>query len=172
MAKTTTLNTLTKEARYMAVYTCGRCGGAVVAESTYEDGMAISIFPSPESPDAAIPERARAYMRQALASIHAPAGAVMLSASAVDAMLQAKGLRAGSLYARIDQAAAVHLITADMAEWAHEVRLDANEQRHSDIEAPMATPEDASRLLSFTAALAQFLFVLPARVASGRRGRS
>ena len=62
----------------------------------------------------------------------APAGAVMLAASSVDAMLKEKGYNEGSLYARIGQARDDHLITADMAEWAHEVRLDANDQRHAD----------------------------------------
>ena len=56
----------------------------------------------------------------------------MLAASAVDAMLKVKGYKDGSLYQRIKDAAAGHIITADMATWAHQVRLDANDQRHAD----------------------------------------
>ena len=51
----------------------------------------------------------------------------MLAASAVDSMLKEKGYKDGSLYKRIEQAAGDHLITAEMASWAHEVRLDAND---------------------------------------------
>ncbi len=104
--------------------------------------------------------------------MHAPAGAVMLTASSVDAMLKAKGYKDGSLYARIEKAAEDHLITKDMRDWAHEVRLDANDQRHADEEAPLPSNADADRSLTFANALAEFLFVLPAKVAEGRAGGS
>jgi len=91
----------------------------------------------------------------------------MLAASSVDSMLKLKGYKEGSLYARIEQAAKDHLITADMAKWAHDVRLDANDQRHADDNAPLPTFEDAKRCVDFAQALAQFIFVLPARVQRG-----
>ena len=126
------------------------------------------MWPSPRTVHDSIPERARAFLEQAIASIHAPAGAVMLTASAVDSMLKEKGLKTGSLYKRIDQASAEHLITAEMAEWAHEVRLEANDQRHADDEAVLPNEADAQKAVDFALALAQFLFVLPSRVAQGR----
>lgn len=92
----------------------------------------------------------------------------MLTASAVDAMLKAKGYTDGSLYRRIDEAAQAHLITAEMAAWAHEIRLDANDERHADEAADLPTKEDAEKVIEFASALAQFLFVLPARVERGR----
>jgi hypothetical protein len=119
--------------------------------------------------DPAIPERAREYLRQAADSVQAPAGAVILAASAVDAMLKAKGYRDGSLYRRIDGAAADHVITFDMARWAHAVRLDANDQRHADDSGPLPNVADANRALTFAFALAQFMFVLPAMVETGIR---
>jgi hypothetical protein len=118
--------------------------------------------------DEDIPSMARAYLEQAANSIHAPAGAVMLAASAVDAMLKAMGLSNGSLNARINEAAATHLITAEMSAWAHEVRLDANDQRHADADMLLPTANDARKALDFAFALGQFLFALPARVARGR----
>ncbi|MCD9047084.1 DUF4145 domain-containing protein [Alterluteimonas muca] len=101
-------------------------------------------------------------------SRHAPAGAVMLAASSVDAMLKSKGYTAGSLYTRIDQAATDHIITSDMAAWAHEVRLEANGQRHADDNAALPTSADAERVIDFVRALAELMFVLPARVERGR----
>src|SRR5690606_11735803 len=117
--------------------------------------------------DSAIPERAREYLQQALNSLGAPVGAVMLAASAVDAMLKAKGLTSGSLYTRIDRASEEHLITQEMAQWAHEVRLDANDQRHADETAALPGRANAERCLDFALALAQFMFVLPSRIQRG-----
>lgn len=127
------------------------------------------IWPSPQVVAEAVPTRARDFLSQAIASIHAPSGAVMLTASAVDAMLKEKGFREGSLYSRIDAAATAHLITSEMAAWAHEVRLDANDQRHADETAEMPSAADASKVIEFANALAQFLFVLPARIERGRK---
>lgn len=128
----------------------------------------LEVWPAPQTVHDSIPQRARTFLQQAISSIAAPSGAVMLAASAVDAMLKDKGLKEGNLYTRIGKASAEHLITAEMAEWAHEVRLDANDQRHADEEGPMPDEADARKSIEFTLALAQFLFVLPARVADGR----
>jgi hypothetical protein len=92
----------------------------------------------------------------------------MLTAASIDAMLKEKSYKTGTLYSRIDQAARDHLITTEMAEWAHEVRLDANDERHADESRGLPGEQDALRAIDFARALAEFLFVLPARVASGR----
>ena len=91
----------------------------------------------------------------------------MLSASSVDAMLKEKGYKEGSLYSRIDKAVSDGAITADMAVWAHEIRLDANDQRHADDNAGLPTQEDAERCIEFAKALGQFMFVIPRRVSRG-----
>ena len=133
-----------------------------------EDGGEITeIYPEPSRVNEDIPERARTYLEQAVNSIHAPIGAVILAASAVDAMLKEKGYKKGDLYPRIEQAAKDHLITEGMSQWAHQVRLDANAQRHADDSTPLPTTEDAKRSIDFAKALGQFLFVLPARVTRG-----
>ena len=159
--------------RLWSTYVCQSCGGQTMTVSKYDQvqevfGSIVEIWPSPRTVDGSVPERAKSFLEQAITSISAPAGAVMLTASAVDSMLKEKGLKAGSLYKRIDQAAAEHLITADMAAWAHEVRLEANDQRHADEEAALPNEADAQKGIDFALALAQFLFVLPSRVAQGR----
>jgi hypothetical protein len=83
-------------------------------------------------------------------------------------MLKDKGYKEGSLFTRIDSAAKDHLITAEMAAWAHEIRLDANDQRHSDEAVALPSAAEAAKAVEFANALAQFLYVLPARVARGR----
>ena len=153
--------------RFWRVYRCQRCGGLVTAAARGWDQAIIELYPPAVGVDLAIPERARAYLQQAVNTLHAPAGAVMLAASAVDAMLKSKSYKDGSLYARIDQAVKDHMITQEMARWAHEVRLDANDQRHADESVPLAAPDDAKRCVEFALALGQFIFVLPARVQRG-----
>jgi hypothetical protein len=130
------------------------------------------MWPAPQAVADELPQRAKDYLSQAVASIHAPVGAVITAASAVDAMLKTKGYKDGNLYSRIDKAAEDHLITNEMAAWAHEIRLDANDQRHADNDAPLPTSEDALKVIEFARALGQFLFVLPARVERGRKGQA
>jgi uncharacterized protein DUF4145 len=169
-------NTVTRDsegqsAKNWAVYKCSRCGGLVTGWALESSNLQPprGTFPGESQLDESIPHRARNYLNQARSSIHAPAGAVMLAASSVDAMLKNKNYTKGSLNDRIDKAAADHLITAEMAAWAHEIRLDANDERHADELAPLASTGDAEKALEFATALAQFLFVLPARIERGRK---
>jgi len=158
--------------RCWAIYWCGSCGGAVLTSAPAPQGSPpqniADIWPSPLSVADEIPGRAREYLEQAIACIHAPSGAVMLTASAVDSMLKEIGFSQGTLYSRIDEATKQHKITPDMAKWAHEVRLDANDQRHADDNAALPTEADATRVVEFARTLAQLLFVLPAQVSRGR----
>ena len=157
--------------RYWRIYKCTRCGGVVLAGGQSNNHSApTEIYPKPSQVDASLPPIAKEYLTQAVNSIHAPAGSVMLCASSVDAMLKDKGYDdpKQSLYKRIEKAAADHLITESMKDWAHEIRLDANDQRHADQGATLPTTADAQRNIEFAQALGQFLYALPARVAQGR----
>lgn len=156
--------------RFWAIYQCYSCGAMVMAMSLGDHNSDIAqIWPEREVVSEAIPARAKEFLAQALASLHAPAGAVMLTASAVDAMLKDKSFKDGSLNSRIDAAAKAHLITEEMAAWAHEIRLDANDQRHADETSPLPNSADAEKAIEFAKALGQFLYVLPARVSRGRK---
>ncbi len=153
--------------RFWSSYFCKRCGGAVIASAYLENQEVVEVFPNLPEVDESVPEKPKEYLTQAINSKSAPAGAVMLTASAVDAMLKAKQYTSGSLYSRIDNAVNKHLITPEMAKWAHEIRLDANDQRHADEEATLPTSEDAEKVINFALALAEFLFVLPAKIQRG-----
>lgn len=153
--------------RSWGIYECNSCGGIVIAAAATLGETVTEYYPESKAPDGDIPARPRDFLKQAMDSIHAPSGAVMLAASAIDAMLKIKGYKDGNLNARIEQAATDHLITEDMKLWAHDVRLDANDERHADEAASMPTRADAERVIDFAAALAEFLFVLPSRVRRG-----
>jgi hypothetical protein len=149
------------------MYMCNRCGGVVTAWSYKGSSSIQEMYPEPIAVEEAIPKRAKEYLEQAISSISAPAGAVMLAASSVDAMLKDKGLTEGNLYGRINQAVKENLITEGMSHWAHEVRLEANDQRHADNESTLPTSDDARKLIDFVQALGTFLYVLPAKVERG-----
>ena len=153
--------------RTWKVYICQRCGGVVVANCTTENRVVKSIFPTPETVNEILPLRVKTYLQQAIDSVFAPAGSVMLCASAVDAMLKEKGYLEGNLYPRIKKATEDRLLTEDMAKWAHQVRLEANDQRHSDEDSSIPTVEEARQCIKFTQTLAELLFVLPAKVNRG-----
>jgi hypothetical protein len=82
--------------RHWGIYQCQRCGSVVTAASnTGTDGHVTEIYPSASKVEDALPAKAKAYLEQAINSRHAPAGAVILAASAVDAMLKERVIRTG-----------------------------------------------------------------------------
>jgi hypothetical protein len=149
------------------VYVCSRCGRLVTAAAKHWNLQVMEYYPKLDTIDENIPTPARDYLEQANDTLHAPAGSILLCGSAVDSMLKLKGYKEGSLNTRINQATNDHLITKEMSDWAHRVRLGANEQRHSDETAGLPTIENAQHSLDFAKALGQFLFVLPSRIEKG-----
>jgi Domain of unknown function (DUF4145) len=87
-----------------------------------------------------------------------------MSAAAIDAMLKHKGLTDGTLHKRIGEAVSKGLITQGMADWAHVVRLGANDTRHADVAAEPMTPDDAIRAFDYAEALMEVVYVLPSRM--------
>jgi len=153
--------------RFWGIYTCNRCGGVITAAAWAENQYVNEIYPNGIEVDQNIPTKAKAFLNQAIDSIHAPSGAIMLAASSIDAMLKEKGYKDGKLYGRINKAATDYLITVEMAKWAHEVRLDANDERHADDEAELPNSIDAKKTIDFALALAEYLFILPSRIQRG-----
>lgn len=157
----------------LKLFHCSLCGGPIVTQHNWkQSGGWFAYFdritPSPESLGEGLPPKVEHFLNNARETFHAASASIMASASAVDAMLKARGYGKGKLYPRIEKAAKEGLLTEDMKEWAHEVRLDANEERHADEDAPLPTLEDAQKTFEFAETLAVLLFVLPARVRRGR----
>lgn len=164
-----TRNHKSNNKRVWFTYFCSRCGGAVIASSPSTGGEVLEFYPGTDVVDDSLPDKAKSFLEQAYNTLHAPAGCIMLCASSIDAMLKEKGYTDGSLYNRINEAADDHLITEEMKTWAHEVRIDANDQRHADDDAGLPEVEDAEKTIEFAKALAEYLFVLPSKVTRGIR---
>jgi Domain of unknown function (DUF4145) len=104
------------------------------------------------------------YLRQAKNTLANADASVVMSTAAIDAMLKDHGLKDGSLYKRIDETVNAGVLTKRMAEWAHRVRLDANNPRHADEQTPHMSADEARRAFEFAEALGDFLYVLPSRM--------
>jgi hypothetical protein len=160
------------EKRMWGIYVCKRCGGVVTASARMPNAAHVpfivhEIYPYSKSLDESIPTKPRTFLKQAIDSLHSPSGSIMLAASSVDAMLIEKGFNNDTLYGKIKSAVEEHKITQEMADWAHEVRLNANSERHPKDDIESATTEDAKRTVEFAKAMAEFLFVLPSKVQRG-----
>src|SRR5450759_210527 len=80
-----------------AIYACSSCGRGVLVGAVGDtpaihpyqnDSHIIGVYPASKTVSDDVPQVARRYLEQALRSLNSPDGAVMLSASAVDAMLK------------------------------------------------------------------------------------
>jgi hypothetical protein len=155
---------------YFFTGSCSKCRRHILfygmgGESPDKTVKIVKSFPTLDKAAEELPEMAAKFLQQAIESRHAPDGALMLSASAIDAMLKAIGFTEGTLYARIDQAKNNGAITSAMADWAHSIRLCANEPRHADQDFTGASESDVEQSLAFAKALGEYLFVLPSKVA-------
>lgn len=154
-----------------ALFACTRCGSGIAARGPHpthlENGWAEDTYPTAPKAHSDIPDIARTFLQQAMDTLHAPDAAAVMAGSAVDAMLKELGYSNGSVYNRIDEALKENKLTQGMADWAHEVRLGSNRPRHADVNRPHVTVDEAKQSVEFAEALANFLFVLTARIQRG-----
>jgi hypothetical protein len=150
------------------VYSCSKCLRCILTWAPTV-GEIQHIWPQSMILPDDIPPRAHRALREAIKITGvAPSASIISSARAVEFMLDAKGICVGTgkkLYAKIEEAAAQQIIIPDMKTWAHEIRLAANDERHPDLDD--ATTDEAQQCVEFALALAQNLFVLPARIKRG-----
>lgn len=157
---------------YYSNYMCTSCHEVVLVRGvTYDDHTLdgeLVIWPKGQQEvDDSVPDRARELLEQVGQSLHTPDASILVCASALQAMLEEKGLKTGSLNERIDKAAEKQLITQDMKRWAHQIRLESNDARHLNRGDRNARRKEADQCFEFALALAEFLFVLPSRVTRG-----
>jgi len=157
--------------RMWATYRCTACGQLVLARGFYNqpanNGPVDSVYPDIRTAANELPEIARKFLQQAYETLHAPDAAAVMAGSAVDAMLKDKGLVEGTLYQRIDKAVNDHLLTKEMGDWAHWVRLGSNRPRHADKDTPHVSQAEAMQSVEFAESLGQFLYVLSSRISKG-----
>ena len=163
---------------------CGRCSQGILASFDAPPGASpmgllnagrgyelrettISpTAPSTEAPDRT-PERAANYYRQGMENLPNNFDAAgSMFRSALEAGLREKFPDIeGTLFERIERAAGQGGLTADLAEWAHQIRLDGNDAVHGG---EQFSKEDAECLHTFTELVFLYMFTLPGMLEEAR----
>lgn len=94
----------------------------------------------------------------------------LMAQSALQFVVREQGAKKGNLKEQIDDLGKKGTLHPMMQDWAHEVRLLANESAHPDAVAPLpVTPEDARDILNFLDLLMFHLYDLPEQISEYRR---
>ena len=163
------------------VCTNARCSGSTVGYYIYQSKREGPVyeyeFHRPEYraltvPDV-VPKRPRTMLQHANDAKDAPVACTAAAVRAVEAMLADQGYnrRSDSLKKRIDAAVTNGDLPKAMGDWAHRVREIGRETHTDEKPAPVPTEKDAEQALLFANTLAQYLFVLPARIPKTRKKR-
>lgn len=165
---------------------CGCCGRGILASflvsgivaptdllKNYEPSMLkdLRVFPmrpNTEAP-AHTPENVGKFYKQGTDNLPGNYDAAgMMFRKALDVSLKVKFPDIDgtlTLYQRITEAEQQQGLTPDLAEWAHQIRLDGNDAAHE--EEPFSK-EDAESLHTFTELVLHYLFTLPGMLAEAR----
>ena len=174
---------------FNALCVCPVCGMAIVAFITnktpdrdihferqrfnVDDCEILHTFPKtvePKAPDFTPPAVERIYL-QGLDNLRRRNhdACVIMMRKAVEMAAASKDAAEAGLARKIRWLAENHKITADMADWADEIRLAGNEAAHGD--EPIDEGE-ASSVAAFAELFLMYLFQLPGMLAERREGRT
>jgi hypothetical protein len=96
--------------------------------------------------------------------------ASVMARSALQFVVREKGAKGKDLKAQIEDLVAKGVLHKLMADWAHEVRLLANESAHPEAPVPTdVTPEDARDIVHFLDLLLLYLYDLPKQIEKYRQ---
>ncbi len=92
---------------------------------------------------------------------------VIMCRRALQTSVIGKGASNGRLVDQIDELCKKGIITEDIKNWAHEIRLTGNIGAHPD-GLEDVTPQDAEDLIRFTEEYLNYVYIMPAKVAAKR----
>ena len=117
-----------------------------------------------------VPERPRVILQDANDAKNSPVACVTTAVRAVEAMMAELEYdnRSMGLKKRIDSAVKAGDLPHAMGDWANEVREIGNVTHTDEAPEPLPTEDDAKQALLFANMLAEYLFVLPARIPKAR----
>ncbi len=111
-----------------------------------------------------VPKRPRTILQDANGSRTAPVACTGAAVGAIDAMMAEMGYEKGSLLGRIEKAVADRVLPEVMGDWAKRV-WGIGIATHTDGDSePLPGKDDTEELLLFANMLAEYFFVLPARI--------
>ncbi len=95
----------------------------------------------------------------------------VMARSALQFVVRESGASGPNLKSQIDDLVAKRALHSLMGEWAHELRLLANESAHPNLAPAPPSPEDTRDILSFLDFLLYCLYDLPFEIQSFRQRR-
>lgn len=155
---------------------CNFCHKGVLLKGSYEQ-YPEEIYPSPlpEPVDERIPPSIRGDFEEALKcfGIGAFRATGVMARRALQGCCLDKGAKKGKLQEQIDWLFGQGIITKNLKDWAHEVRLVGNDAAHPQkpTEDKPITKGDAKVILDLLRQFANILYVTPAIAAESRKSR-
>ena len=162
---------------YAVLHLCTNkdCHGSTVGYYTGRRNAFYFLFHRPrfyayEAPQE-VPERPRVMLQDANDARNSPVACVAAAARAVEAMMAEMKYdnRSMGLKKRIDKAVDAGDLPPAMGDWANEVREIGNVTHTDETPEPLSTNDDATRALLFANTLADYLFVMRARISKARK---
>jgi hypothetical protein len=168
------------------VYRCANCAGFVHvfwSAAEFAHGMHglynFNVLPWPlnakREPSENWPEGVNRFWIQAHDSLKNENwdAANLMARSALQFVVREKGSKEGNLKVQINDLASKEVLHPLMQEWAHEVRLLANESAHPEApQPPPVTPQDARDIVNFLDYLLFYLYDLPKQIADYRKRKT
>lgn len=152
----------------VAVYKCCVCGGALFirAHGNNLSSQKLDIYPVniPTVSDD-IPEKIRAIYIEALLCFGVGAwnATATMCRRIVQECIINKGGVGKTLYNQIDNLASKRIITDDIKDWAHEIRILGRDGAHADVTTDVGE-EEAKFAVEFTKELLNYVYILKARL--------
>jgi len=171
MHSTTTSMTYHVEGRRgFWIIRCDHCRGLILFIK--QDGKTVDQYPK-KVPiiDKSVPSRVAEDYVEAIKcfDIGANRASVVMCRRALQSSVIEKGAEKDRLVDQIDELYDTQIITKDIKDWAHEIRLTGNIGAHPDEDGlEDVTPEDAEELLKFMEEYLNYVYIMPAKVAAKR----
>ena len=181
-----------KPGEFMVLFKCNKCqGGLVVEYKLYVNHGQASPGKCPSDPEALgfiatnrypgempsnlpsdIPTPLDRYLSQAMEGIQSghydASGAMCRKVIDVSTqkLLGEDSSKYGTIQKRIDALAVKNMLTPDLKDWAHQVRLGGNDAAHDE---DPYTQDEAEELLSFVELYLTYVYSMPGRLAARRK---
>lgn len=154
------------DGRTHSLFVCPQCGSVCWASWTNREDVRIDAPRVRTGPAPEIPPSVATHLVEAIGAYNGnlPKAAVLMTRSAIQAVVREQEARGGNLAQEIDNLADRHIIPRPLADWAHEIRLAGNLVAHPDDEKWVVGADDAAEILGFADSLFEYLYVVPTRV--------
>lgn len=140
-----------------------------------EDVDAIQWIPKAsvgkEYPDVEDPMASVASEAYSCLSINANKAAVLMARTAIQTTAKQKKIHKDNLYDDIDEMAKQRIITDQLKEEAHQIRLLGNDMAHGDLDKPVSR-EEASEILGFLDSVLDYVYQQPAALEKRKNRRN